>query len=48
MSEETEACHVCGAEADASFNGQAWCVDCLHVQGSCCADDACDEVVRPV
>lgn len=48
MSEQAESCHVCGAEADASFNGQAWCAGCLHVQGSCCADDDDDGKIGPV
>lgn len=32
------ACHVCGAEADAEFEGEAWCAGCLHVKGSCCGE----------
>ena len=45
MSEENQACHECGQEADAVFDGKAWCANCLHIQGSCCADseDAADE-----
>lgn len=34
----TLACHVCGAESDAEFEGEAWCAGCLHVKGSCCGE----------
>lgn len=32
-------CHRCGAEADAVMGEHAWCLDCLQVQGSCCAGE---------
>ena len=37
-----ETCHQCGAEADGEMDGKAWCASCLHIEGSCCADDESD------
>ena len=42
MSEEKQVCHECGQEADAVFDGVAWCVSCLHIKGSCCSDSEDD------
>ena len=33
-------CHRCGAEADGVMDGRLWCAGCLHIEGSCCADDS--------
>ena len=39
LDQPMETCHQCGAEADGEMDGKAWCASCLHIEGSCCADD---------
>lgn len=40
MSEPSECeCHRCGAQADGEMDGKAWCANCLHIAGSCCAGE---------
>jgi len=36
---EPQSCHLCGREAVAVVEGEAWCEGCYHVCGSCCADE---------
>ena len=42
LDQPMETCHQCGAEADGEMDGKAWCASCLHIEGSCCADDESD------
>ena len=36
-------CHQCGAEADGEMDGKFWCASCVHIEGSCCGDQADEE-----